>query len=165
MPPGNDSHDDDSKPINFTPATHFVPPTDKTPQSLFTLGNTQHVGNTSGRFIRHSNQSQVLVYTDGACLNNGQNSPVGGCAIVFKGGTSPEAVKVGVTLFCLEDRSPFGITYPHTSNRAKLHAIIAALQYRVWNREGYNKLVITKDSEYVEKGATKWVTGWVKRGW
>lgn len=160
-----DSDDDSSKPIDFTPAARFVPPAGGTPQNLFSIGNTRHVGNTGGRFVRLSNQRQFLIYTDGACLNNGQNNAVGGYAFVFKSGRSSEIIKAGVESFRLEDCGPSGVAYPHTSNRAELRAVIAVLQYRRWNGEGHNQIVIATDSEYVVLGATEWVTGWVKRGW
>jgi ribonuclease HI len=43
--------------------------------------------------------------------------------------------------------------------------VIAALQYRVWYGEGWKKLVIATDSEYVVKGATEWVRTWGRNGW
>ncbi|CAM6096836.1 unnamed protein product [Calypogeia fissa] len=154
------------KPIDFIPVTRFAPPNkDDTPETLFTPGDSRHVCVTGFRFIRRTDESQILVYTDGACSNNGKDGAVGGCAVVFKGRKPTDEVKKGILSFRLEDRGPTGIAYKHTSNRAELRAVIGALQFRSWNGEGYKDLVIATDSEYVEKGATEWISAWVKRGW
>ncbi|CAM6111448.1 unnamed protein product [Calypogeia fissa] len=168
-----DDQDEEQKPIDFTPVARFVPPnSDNTPEKLFTLRNTIHNPVNNGfisRFVRNANnvnKRQILIYTDGACSNNGRDGAVGGCAFVYRGVQLPtdDPSKANVS-FRLEDRGPTGIVYPHTSNRAELRAVIAVLQFRYWSGEGYNELVIATDSEYVEKGATQWISGWVKRGW
>lgn len=43
--------------------------------------------------------------------------------------------------------------------------MIGALRYRAWSGEGFKSLVIATDSEYVVEGATRWVKGWLRRGW
>ncbi|KAI2620400.1 ribonuclease H-like domain-containing protein [Hypoxylon sp. NC1633] len=103
----------------------------------------------------------MMVYTDGACLNNGSvaNIPRGGCSIVFSDSPS------GTVSFPLEKEGPDGKIYAHTSNRAELRAVIAALGFRAWHGEGWERIVIVTDSEYVCKGATKWLRDWARRGW
>ena len=54
---------------------------------------------------------------------------------------------------------------PETSNRAELRAAIVALGLRVWNGEGFDKVVLACDSEYVVKGISEWVPKWKKNGW
>ncbi|GIJ87411.1 hypothetical protein Asppvi_006317 [Aspergillus pseudoviridinutans] len=54
---------------------------------------------------------------------------------------------------------------PQTSNRAELRAVIVALQFRFWPGEGWTKIVIATDSEYVLEGATSWIKGWVQNEW
>jgi ribonuclease HI len=106
------------------------------------------------RFARQSAEgNSFLIYTDGACLNNGQANPAAGWGFVFR---TPQASRpdVGRVQGRLGDHGPSGESHPQTSNRAELRAVIAALQYRVWYGEGWKKLVIATDSEYVVKGAT-----------
>ncbi|KAA8913478.1 ribonuclease H-like domain-containing protein [Sphaerosporella brunnea] len=107
------------------------------------------------RFIRTNNRQQMLMFIDGACSNNGNPEACGGCGVVY---TS--------THF----RS--GIAYPlekdgtqHTNNRAVLRAAILALEMRLWNGEGFNKVVLACDSEYVVKGVSEWLSEWVINGW
>lgn len=112
------------------------------------------------RFINVNNREQVLVYTDGACLNNGQPNPRAGWAFVF----GPDMEAAGR----LESHGPFGgPAEPQTSNRAELRAVIAVLRFRHWSSrgEGFKSIVIATDSEYVVNGATNWAKGWVKKGW
>lgn len=65
----------------------------------------------------------------------------------------------------LEQKGPHGDTQRHTSNRAKLRAVIAALDFRPWYGEGWQTVVIVTDLEYVVHGATKWLPAWVQRRW
>lgn len=65
----------------------------------------------------------------------------------------------------LEQKGPCGDIQRHTSNRAKLRAVIAALDFRPWYGEGWQTVVIVTDLEYVVMGATKWLPVWVKRKW
>ena len=52
-----------------------------------------------------------------------------------------------------------------TSNRAKLRAVVAALQFRAWHGEGWRRVVVLTDLAYVVHGATVWLPGWVRRRW
>lgn len=65
----------------------------------------------------------------------------------------------------LEQKGPCGDIHRHTSNRAKLRAVIAALDFRPWYGEGWQSVVIVTDLEYVVFGATKWLPAWVQRRW
>lgn len=67
--------------------------------------------------------------------------------------------------FPLEGLGPTGDEYAHTSNRAELRALIAALRFRSWNLEGFNCLVIATDSEYVVNGITSWIKSWRRKDW
>lgn len=112
------------------------------------------------RFINTNDQEQMLVYTDGACLNNGQPNPRAGWAFVFGPGMQVRRR--------LEYHGPFGgPAEPQTSNRAELRAVIGVLRFRHWSDpgEGFKSIVVATDSEYVVNGATKWAKGWVKKGW
>ncbi len=148
---------ENANPLDYI--TRFSPPKDTDmPQTLFAPGHRDFV--PGPRFVRHSNRDQILIYTDGACPNNGKPSATAGCAFVY--GPSP---LTGTVSFPLERKGPSGVIYPPTSNRAELRAVIAALQYRHWRGEGWTELVIATDSEYVALGATAWVRGWRRKGW
>lgn len=65
----------------------------------------------------------------------------------------------------LERNGPRGDCVRNTSNRAKLCAVIAALDFCLWSKEGWEKIVIVTDLEYIAIGATKWLPIWLKRRW
>ncbi|KAH6842700.1 hypothetical protein B0I37DRAFT_417862 [Chaetomium sp. MPI-CAGE-AT-0009] len=67
----------------------------------------------------------------------------------------------GRVAFPLERHGPTGERAEHTSNRAKLRAVIGALQFRAWGGEGWRRVVVLTDLEYVVWGATLWLPRWV----
>ncbi|MCK2047060.1 ribonuclease HI [Chromohalobacter moromii] len=92
----------------------------------------------------------IAIYTDGACSNNGQSNPQGGWGAVLMN-SQGRRLKIAGKLQ--------GDTI--TNNRAELTAVIKAL-------EALKRPVLvelTTDSEYVQKGATEWLSGWKRRGW
>ncbi|KAI5307366.1 hypothetical protein KEM56_006036, partial [Ascosphaera pollenicola] len=114
------------------------------------------------RFYNRFDSGEVLVYTDGSCLSNGHSDARAGCAFVFR----PENDDCdNVVSFPLEDAGPFGDSYPPTSNRAELRAVIAALRYIDWEGENIDSVVIATDSTYVVNGATDWSRKWVRNCW
>ncbi|PKY04809.1 ribonuclease H-like protein, partial [Aspergillus campestris IBT 28561] len=143
--------------------TAFDPPgvTDL-PGSLFSPKFTYGARPRVCRFIDRTNATRFLIYTDGACLDNGGANPRAGCSFVFKPSGSRSE---GFTRFPLENEGPTGEVHQKTSNRAELRAVIAALRFRAWEGEGLSTLVIATDSGYVAEGATSWVRGWLRRGW
>ncbi|KAK8053973.1 hypothetical protein PG996_013274 [Apiospora saccharicola] len=71
----------------------------------------------------------------------------------------------GIIAFRLEDKGPGGEAVDPTSNRAKMRAVIAALEFRAWADEGWRSIVIATDLEYVVRGATEWIPRWVQNRW
>lgn len=144
----------------------FVPPnTRDMPQLLFPP--TGHRGFTSSpvpRFVRDSDPRQLLIYTDGACSNNGGLNPRGGCSFIYRT-SKPSPSAEDYVRFPLESVGPTGERHTHTSNRAELRAVIAALRFRSWDKEEFDCLVIATDSDYVVKGITSWVKAWRRKGW
>ncbi|KAH7021922.1 ribonuclease H-like domain-containing protein [Ilyonectria destructans] len=131
--------------------TKFVPPSPVcTPNSLFPLG------------ISRQAIPAFLMYTDGACLNNGQANPKAGWAYIFRPASTTPA---GIISGRLENKGPFGGEHGQTSNHAELQAILAVLHFRHWVGKGFSTLVFATDSEYVAKGATEWARGWNKDLW
>ncbi|KAK1754013.1 ribonuclease H [Echria macrotheca] len=129
------------------------------------------------RFINRFDSREMLLVVDGSCINNGRHAsadrdPVAGCSFLFKATPSlaldRPASPVTFPFLAtqkLEREGPDGVVSEHTSNRAKLRAVIAALQFRPWDAEGWRRVVILTDLEYIVNGATLWLPKWVKRRW
>ncbi|KAI0595237.1 ribonuclease H-like protein [Biscogniauxia sp. FL1348] len=140
--------------------TKFIPPTASImPAELFP-GRANYAKLI--RYIHRDDPRAVLVFTDGACLNNGQPDPKAGWAFVHGPGLTgnPE-----IASGRLESKGPFGDDSIQSSNRAELRAVIAALRFRQWSDECFNTMTIATDSEYVVEGSTKWAKTWVKNQW
>lgn len=91
------------------------------------------------RFVNRFNPREILLAVDGSCLNNGRHAskstpPLAACAFLFK----------AVPSHHLERRGPAGDAVEHTSNRAKLRAVVAALQFRPWDAEGWRRVVVLR---------------------
>lgn len=87
---------------------------------------------------------KVKIYTDGACKGN--PGPGGyGCIIVQNGKT--QELKGG-------NKST-------TNNIMEMTAIIVALQHLKEPCE----VELTTDSQYVVKGMTEWINGWIRKNW
>ncbi|RSL52508.1 hypothetical protein CEP54_010858 [Fusarium duplospermum] len=144
-------------------ASKFVPPSPtSTPAEVFPAGTSRRTDPHVYRFINRNNPDQFLIYTDGACLRNGQTDPSAGWAFVFKPST---ICKSGTVSGRLEYYGPFNDHYAQTNNRAELRAVLAALRFRSWADEGFTTLVVATDFEYVAKGATEWAYQWVRNLW
>lgn len=135
-----------------------------TPQSLFAPGVGKNASSSASRFVRRTDNTELLIYTDGACLDNGQANPTGGCAFIY-GDTSNRPETRSYESFGLEDKGPLREKHPQTSNRAELRAVIAALRFKHWTDEGWKSMVIATDSEYVVEGITNWVQRWIQNRW
>lgn len=145
--------------------TKFNPPSPtSTPASVFPGRAT--CGQIT-RFTHRQDPRKVLVFTDGACINNGQANPKAGWAFVHgpRAQGDPGNDPARFTAGRLEKKGPFGDAGGQTSNRAEMRAAIAALRFRHWPGEGFESMVIATDSEYVVEGATGWVRGWIRNGW
>jgi ribonuclease HI len=87
---------------------------------------------------------KVKIYTDGACKGN--PGPGGyGCIIVQDGKT-------------LELK---GGNKSTTNNIMEMTAIIVALQ----QLKEPSEVELTTDSQYVVKGMTEWINGWIRKNW
>jgi ribonuclease HI len=132
-------------------------------------------------FVSWRDNRELLVYTDGSCINNGQADSRAGCAFVThcyfipRPWNPPNGAYYmrGTFFFRLEDVGPTGVRESQTSNRAELRAVVAALEWfflghtdlDFWKPKEHAKLVIATDSTYVVDGATKWVKTWEMNGW
>ncbi len=87
---------------------------------------------------------KVKIYTDGACKGN--PGPGGyGCIIVRNGKT----------------RELKGGERETTNNIMEMTAAIVALQ----QLDKPSEVELTTDSQYLVKGMTEWINGWVRKNW
>ncbi|KAK6066462.1 methyltransferase domain-containing protein [Seiridium cupressi] len=113
-------------------------------------------------YVHRTDPQKILIFTDGACLNNGQPNPRAGWGFVYGPGILDRRAVVSGRL---ESQGPFGDESAQTSNRAEIRAVIAALRFRDWADQGYRAVVIATDSEYAAEGSTEWVKTWLRNGW
>lgn len=86
----------------------------------------------------------VEIFTDGAC--SGNPGPGGYCAILrYKD----------------KEKTIVGADPCTTNNKMELTAVIEALE--ALKKPSHVKIVT--DSQYVVKGATEWLTNWIKHNW
>jgi ribonuclease HI len=95
----------------------------------------------------------MRVFTDGACSNNGRPGAKAGYAVWFPDHTS------------LSESARIPEGQSQTNQRAELSAIARAAV--VLDEKGFHDVdvVIYTDSEYSVSCLTKWLPGWVARGW
>ena len=86
----------------------------------------------------------VEIFTDGAC--SGNPGPGGWGALLRYGDVEKELS---------------GGERETTNNRMELMGAIAALE----SLTKATRVKLHTDSQYVQKGATEWMPGWMKRGW
>ncbi|KAF5292871.1 hypothetical protein FQR65_LT11123 [Abscondita terminalis] len=91
----------------------------------------------------------VVVFTDGACENNGRANARAGIGVWF-GRNHPLNISIPV-----EGRP--------TNNTAEIQACIHAIKTAHMN--GIRKLKIKTDSEFVINSMTKWINKWKKNNW
>jgi ribonuclease HI len=87
---------------------------------------------------------KVKIYTDGACKGN--PGPGGYGCIIVQGGKTRELK---------------GGSKSTTNNIMEMTAIIVALQ----QLKEPSDVELTTDSQYVVKGMTEWIKGWIRKNW
>jgi ribonuclease HI len=94
--------------------------------------------------IEQSSQSQVRIYTDGAC---DPNPGPGGWAALLRFGENEKTLT--------------GSEQHTTNNRMELTAALRALEAL----KRPSRVEIYTDSEYLRRGITEWLPGWRARNW
>ena len=95
--------------------------------------------------------SQILIYTDGACIGNpGQ----GGWSFV---------VQRMVNGTVIEELVQSGFVPETTNNRMEMQAAIEALKTILADEAA--PITIRSDSEILIKGVNEWIRGWIAKGW
>ncbi|XP_046653671.1 ribonuclease H1-like [Daphnia pulicaria] len=93
----------------------------------------------------------VIVYTDGACLRNGQPGAQAGIGVWFDYDHPLNVSK------------PLNPTDPATNNVAEIKAVIEAL--KIVKFYGVEKLAIHTDSMYLINSITNWIFSWLSSDW
>ncbi|KAF2494416.1 hypothetical protein BU16DRAFT_527542 [Lophium mytilinum] len=157
--------------IPLTTAEVFRPSAEAdTPITLFTHHASEHTIRYchpgAHRLVRRfvTDPREILIYTSGSCFDqrDATESPklIAGCAFVYKPPPYPKTS----CQFRLENRGPTEV-HPLTKRRAELRAALGALAFRKWSGEGWLKVVIATDSNYVVFGATEKIEDWAEEGW
>ena len=95
----------------------------------------------------------MRVFTDGACSSNGRPGAKAGYAVWF-----PEHKSISMSQRVPDNQA-------QTNQRAELSAIHQATLVLEENGFHDEDIVIYTDSDYSINCLTKWITGWVSRGW
>ena len=104
------------------------------------------------------------VFSDGAVFNNGYKNP-----------DKPQFSACGY-LYCLNEKVIKEFSEPlgdQTISYAELYGMMKALKVTIERIESLKKNKVPKpyiinvhsDSQFVIKGASEWIYGWVRRGW
>jgi len=94
--------------------------------------------------MTRTKNNRVEIFSDGAC--SGNPGP-GGYGAILKYGQKTKIVT--------------GCEFETTNNRMEMTAIIEALR----QLKRPCKITVVTDSNYVVKGMTEWMRGWIKRNW
>ncbi|AGC02066.1 Rnase H [Acanthamoeba polyphaga moumouvirus] len=100
-----------------------------------------------------SKLKNIVVFTDGSCMNNGKKNAVGGIGIHFPCGEFKDISRVFTKGCC-------------TNQRTELFAILYAIKY-IDIKLGLSNcsVYICTDSQYSINCITKWVPAWIKNNW
>ena len=97
----------------------------------------------------------VTIYTDGACLGNGQQGlGYGGWGAVVMDNTSMKTKEIS------------GSAGPNTTNQVmELTAILRGIQQLAGKVPEDSTVTVCSDSQYAIKGITEWSPNWIRNGW
>lgn len=91
----------------------------------------------------------LKIYTDGGCTGN--PGPGGWAAVILEDGEDPREMSGG------DDAT--------TNNRMELTAVINALESVINIFGPHRNIEVHTDSQYVQKGISEWMRGWITRNW
>lgn len=99
----------------------------------------------------------IAIYADESCLGNGREgaNPGGAAGVIEYFNPATERLT----------RFDYWVAEPATTNnRMALRSVIEA--FRAISRKGTRfRVLFTSDSQYLVKGMSEWVYGWMARGW
>jgi ribonuclease HI len=105
----------------------------------------------------------MIIYTDGACKNNGKANRKGGCGVFFGDNANNNSLNNSLNNISVKLDGP-----KITNQVAELTACILAIEAIINNSGDYiptEKIIIKTDSMYTINCITTWFEGWKKRGW
>lgn len=91
---------------------------------------------------------KITIYTDGS--SRGNPGPGGWGAVLF---TEDEVIELG------------GSEANTTNNRMELSGAVFGLKEIDAKRGNVKEVEVCTDSQYVKKGMTEWIDGWIAKGW
>jgi ribonuclease HI len=95
-----------------------------------------------------SSMDKIVIYSDGGCTGN--PGPGGWAAVILFNGSEIHLS---------------GGNAATTNNQMELTAVIKALEYLLEQKWERVPIEIHTDSQYVQKGITQWIDGWIRKGW
>jgi ribonuclease HI len=100
-------------------------------------------------------QSNLIVFTDGACVRNGKPGARGSYAVVW-----PQHMALNFARLLPTSEK-------HTNNRAELRAVLAAIDQAndVVDPNMSKTLVVHTDSMLIVNTVTKWMPAWKRNNW
>jgi len=98
-------------------------------------------------------EDDIIIYTDGACSNNGSTSAKAGIGVHF-------SKRNKISFNDISEPFPGSVKDKPTNQRAELKAILEALRVV---KELSNRIIIYTDSEYSINCITRWFSSWVKQ--
>jgi len=102
-------------------------------------------------YLGFAHLARIDIYTDGACIGN--PGPGGWAALICY-------QDVGLKEWELSGSEP-----DTTNNRMEMMGAIMALEYVQARCGCYAPVKLFTDSQYVVKGMTEWLPGWIAKGW
>jgi len=132
-------------------ATHW----ETVPSDLFSVQINNCTKAPGYRFVRTTYPKQMLIFVDGSSLGNGSPAARAGYGVVY----APVEWTHPISGRLEQDGNP------QTNNRAELRAALAALGLRPWIEEGFTKIVLACDSQYVVRGISEWILVWGRNEW
>ena len=112
---------------------------------LNTLHNNNNNNNNNNK--NNKNNKNIIIYTDGACSNNGKKNAKAGIGIYIE------------NMYDISEK----LLGKQTNQRAELYAILKALQ--IININNYHNIIIYTDSQYSINCITKWIKNWIRNNW
>ena len=111
------------------------------------INNINNINNTNTNTNTNNTLPELIIYTDGACSNNGRKNAKAGIGIYIENMYNISEKLIG----------------KQTNQRAELYAILKTLQ--LINIINYSNIIIYTDSQYSIDCITKWVKNWVRNKW
>jgi ribonuclease HI len=145
--PSPRARESNAAPEQPTPESTSTAPAQTDQRSVYHLAENGRPANHAGTESRTGQPAAATVFTDGSA--EGNPGPGGYCAIVRVPG--------------LPDRELSGGANYTTNNKMELTAAIVGVRAAL--DAGARQVTVVTDSEYLVKGMTRWLSGWLTKGW